>query len=58
MSGIFKRIIVIAVIIYIIITQSIISGYAESMDKLLSANNDLMSNCSKLSEGQDLNEIY
>lgn len=58
MSRIFVRLILLLFLGYVIFTQYLISGYEKDMDRLIEANNNLMSSCSKLSEGEDLDEVY
>lgn len=52
------RLILLIFLCYVIFNQYIISGYERDMDKLMRANDNLLSSCTKLSEGEDLNEIY
>jgi len=45
-------------VMYVVLTQLIISGYNTKMNQMFKTNNDLIKSCSSLSEGVDLEENY
>lgn len=44
--------------IYVALTELLISGYEKHMDKLLKINTEIIESCAKMSEGEDLDEVY
>lgn len=52
------RLLVLLLLVYIVMNQLLIGGYEKQLEKMLKANTELMQGCSKLSEGEDLNETY
>lgn len=45
-------------LLYVVLTQLMLSGYETKMEQMFKVNEDILRTCSKTSAGDDLNENY